>query len=407
MFSTQIYNLRRGFKCLLFILTACLLFSCSSKPTAEGKYSFYILGKNGREYMLRAADLTKGEIAPEQGGVIAGTHMDRDIIVKDGFIYHHNSKTSVFSKAVFGSKSLVAGTELKLSDFSVENFLWISRDTLLLVGLNRNTYIQPKYAIVDTENMKLIAEGKMGIPKPSGKYTTLSIGVLKRKANELLLGYTYHITSGISDYITSDTMYLSKVSYPQMQLLTTDKDTRSTYPGGINTIQSYTFNDENGDLYFMSCPGIALGNRPEIATGIFRVKAESDVIDPDYFFNISASKIQNHAYGLWYLGNGKALIRAERKDLFKGLEDHYSTAHFEFYVLDLRSQTVQKLNLPLDKGTRRECVLVENGKAFIAVNSTQQGNFVWQYDIKTGTLTQGLQLSGDTDYILRMDRLEN
>jgi hypothetical protein len=190
-----------------------------------------------------------------------------------------------------------------------------------------------------------------------------------------------------------------------MSTLGTQKETRSTYPGGINTVQSYSFYDEQGDFYFMSCPGIALGNRPDLHTGIFRIRENALQTDPEYFFDISASGINNHAYGLWYLGHGKAIIRSERKDLYKGLGDHYSTAHFEFYVLDLKAQTVKKLDLPLDKGTRRECVIVEKGIAYIAVNSTKEGNFIWLYDIRTGTLRKGLQLAGDTDFIMRIDRL--
>jgi len=247
----------------------------------------------------------------------------------------------------------------------------------------------------------------MEIPAPSGRYTTLSIGFVEKKGDALLVGYTYHVAQSVSNYLTSDTLYVSELAYPKMNLVATQKDIRSTYPGGINTIQSYNFKDDRGNYYFQSCPGIALGNHPDLPTGIFKIKAGEKNIDPGYFFNISASKIKNHAYGMWYLGANKAIIRSERKDLFKGLGDHYSTAHFEFYVLDLVTKSITKLNLPLDKGTRRECVIVEGDTAYISVNSTRAGNYIWLYNIKTGALKKGLQLGGDTDFILRIDRLKD
>lgn len=190
-----------------------------------------------------------------------------------------------------------------------------------------------------------------------------------------------------------------------MIAIKTAKDTRSNYPGGINTIQPYSFNNEQHNYYFMTCPGIALGNRPELPSSIMRIKATEDTPDRDYFFNLSASITSNHAYGMWYLGHNKVIIRSERKDLFNGLGDHYSTAHFEFYVADLASKTLKKLTLPLDKGTRRECVIVNEDMAYISVNSSAEGNFIWIYDIKTGELKKGLQLAGNTDFIMRIDKL--
>ncbi|MNV42972.1 hypothetical protein D3C71_1346750 [compost metagenome] len=172
-------------------------------------------------------------------------------------------------------------------------------------------------------------------------------------------------------------------------------------------VQPYSFNDEKGNYYFMTCPGIALGNRADRPTGIFRINTGEDALDRNYFFNISGSIINNHAYGIWYVGGGLAIIRTERKDLFKGLSDHYSTAHFEFYLLDVYAgKVLKKLALPLDKGTRRASIVVSGDIAYISINSTKEGNYIWLYNIKTGSLTKGLQLAGNTDFIMRMDQLK-
>lgn len=397
---------------LLFNLISSLCFAlvltgCEKKTIKNADYSLYILAKDGKEYLITENSLDSGLVKPEEQDILLDSkNMDRDVFVKNGFFYRLNRKTALFSKFFIDKGRLKIQASIKLPGFSIENQTWLNKDTLLLTGLNLTGYNQPKYVTIAVKDVSIITEGNLPIQRPSGKFTTQSIGIVKLKKDKLFVGYTFHVSQNISNYATSDTLYFSELSYPSMKWIKTDKDTRSTYPGGQNTIQSYSFIDDKQDFYFMSCPGIALGNRPEIPTGIFRVKAAGDKLDPNYFFNISAA-VKNHAYGLWYLGGNQAIIRAERKDLFKGLNDHYSTAHFEFYILNLETQTVKKLDLPLDKGTRRECVIVKGDTAYISVNSTKEGNFIWLYNIKTGTLKKGLQLGGDTDFIMRIDRLND
>ena len=89
------------------------------------------------------------------------------------------------------------------------------------------------------------------------------------------------------------------------------------------------------------------------------------------------------------------------------MKDHYKVPHFDFYLLNLEKQTTSRLPLPLDKGTSRQCVLVKNGTVYITVNSGNDGCYVWLLNPETGALKKGLKFSDDTEYILRLERLND
>jgi len=395
---------------LLLTLCMCLM-ACTQDAVVfsdkvNNDYSIYIMGKDGREYILETSNLDSGIRSPEkEGAEVNNKVIDRSIIVKNGNYYHYDRKSSSFMKYVLEGKNLNPAGNLPLAKFSIENYRWMGGDTLLLTGLSTPDFARVKYVLFTTGNMKKIAEGNMDIPVPSGRFDNMSVGFVTPRNGKLLVGYTYHQQLSTSDYTTSDTTYVSTLNFPQMTQAGIIRDWRSTYPGGINTVQTSSFSDEKGDFYFMDCPGIALGNRPELSTAVLKISKDGQTPDKSYFFNFSDA-VGNHAYGMWYLGAHQALIRAERKDLFKGLGDHYSTPHFEFYLADLSiPKVIRKLDLPLDKGTRRECVIVKNDMAYISVNSPSEGNFIWRYNIRTGVLKKGLQLAGNTDFILRIDKL--
>lgn len=397
---------------LLVLLLLCL-FSCKQKTVISKKqslhhYSIYILGKDDKEYILETDTLDQGIIYPEkEGAMLNSKDLDRDVIVHKGYYYHINRKKGFLYKYQSDHNLFETIDSLELKNFSIENRKWLGGDTLMLTGFTAPAFGQIKYVLLRTDTLKMLAYGNMDIPASAGKYNKTSVGFVNLRYPKLFVGYTYHQQSSTSDYITSDTTYVTELNFPEMTAVKTDKDTRSTYPGGLNTIQPYAFNDEKLDYYFMVCPGIALGNRPELPSGIMRIKATENHIDKNYFINLSSSISHNHAYGMWYLGKGKAIIRSERKDLFKGLEDHYSVAQFEFYLVDIVAEKVlKKLDLPLDKGTRRECVIVKGDIAYISVNSSTEGNYIWIYNILSGNLKKGLQLAGTTDFIMRIDELK-
>lgn len=388
----------------LLILTRTLSGCNQQEENLQKKYSLYVMMKDGNEYIVQTDSLSTGKMNPETGAKVVPSRLYYDLIVKDGSYYRLDWKSNQFVKHQIRQNEFVRVDSLKLDGFStIENYNWITPDSLLLIGYDQES---PKirYAKVAVKNMQA-TQGVMQIPPPFEGYNWMSVGFSKIQSGKLLVGYTYNLTVNLNSYTTSDTMYTEVLNLSDMQSLGRYKDTRSAYPGGVNTRQSNSFTDEKGDFHFISCPGIALGNNPNKPTGIFRINKSEERPDPDYFFNISASPINNHGYGVWYIGNGKAIVRTERKGLFTGMKDHYKVPQMDFYVIELAAKTVNRLGLPLDKGTARQCILVENGLVYITVNSGAEGNYVWIYNPKTGDIKKGMEIEGNVDYILRLDRL--
>ncbi|MVM34116.1 hypothetical protein GO755_29050 [Spirosoma sp. HMF4905] len=393
---------------LLFLglsqLIACAPEKTGDQPSQKKKYSLYVMMKDGAEYILQTDTIDSGHINPLiQGARVTPSRIFYELIAHNNHYYRLNWKSGRFLQNTIINKEFVQTDSIQLAGtWSVDNYNWL-RDTLLLIGYDaKNSKV--RYAKMKLEPMKLIVEGEVNLPKPANSFNSMSIGFSTFLNGHLYLGYTYHKTD-LNSYTTSDTLYVGELTYPGLKPIHTTKDTRSTYPGGINTRQSHFFTDEKGDFYFIACPGIALGDNPSKPTGIFRINKATGALDPTYFFNLSASPIHNHGYGFWYIGNGKAIVRTERKGLFKGMEDHYLVPHFDFYVLDLAKQTTTRLDLPLDKGTARNCILIENGLVYIAVNPNIGGNYIWIYDPKTSSLRKGMHFDDQVDYILRLERL--
>ena len=103
---------------------------------------------------------------------------------------------------------------------------------------------------------------------------------------------------------------------------------------------------------------------------------------------------------MWYIGNGKAIVRSRING--QSIDtDHY------YCLIDVKTGTfIKKLDLPVDKGERMvNAVIVEDGKAFIAVNAADR-DYIWQYDPATDQLTKGVEFIGGIDYILRIEKLK-
>src|SRR5690606_12820573 len=127
-------------------------------------------------------------------------------------------------------------------------------------------------------------------------------------------------------------------------------------------------------------------------------------VDTQYMLNIS-EHIGNHAYGLWQVADNQVVIRSERKDKYDDFANHHAVYQFDYYLVDLIKESLEHLDLALDKGTRKENVLVRDGKMYIGIDDEQNRHLVWQYEISTGKISPVFESVKNTSYILRIDWL--
>ncbi|NJI75309.1 DUF4374 domain-containing protein [Sphingobacterium kitahiroshimense] len=390
----------------LLLLLIVFIIGCSSRDqsnSSSNNYSLYIMNKNLGNTIVTTNSIDSGTINILKDGIDLPTqYFDRSIIVHNGFFYH--IKSGKFIKFEMQENALTEIAAIPMSNQHIENMNWQEKDTLLLFTLDNKTYSKLHYYKIDVKKFEILQKEEIHLPVAPSKFPIVSIGFSTLHQNNLILGYTYNKVINETDFTTIDTMYFATLDPQTLKIKSIQKDNRSTYPGGVNTVQSYSFHDERGNFYFMSCPGIALGNNLSKPTAIFRIPNNTTTVDSSYFFNLTATN-QNHAYGMWYLGNNEAIIRSERKDLYNDFSDHHSTYQFEYYVVDLLKQTATKLTLPYDKGTRKESVLVENGKAYITIDDKDDNHQVWIYNIQTKKISTGLKLDKETDFIVRIDKL--
>lgn len=390
----------------LLLLLIVFFIGCSSRDqsnSSSNNYSLYIMNKNLGNTIVTTNSIDSGTINILKDGIDLPTqYFDRSIIVHNGFFYH--IKSGKFIKFEMQENALTEIAAIPMSNQHIENMNWQGKDTLLLFTLDNKTYSKLHYYKIDVKKFEILQKEEIHLPVAPSKFPIVSIGFSTLHQNNLILGYTYNKVINETDFTTIDTMYFATLDPQTLKIKSMQKDNRSTYPGGVNTVQSYSFHDERGNFYFMSCPGIALGNNLSKPTAIFRIPNNTTTVDSSYFFNLTTTN-QNHAYGMWYLGNNEAIIRSERKDLYNDFSDHHSTYQFEYYVVDLLKQTATKLTLPYDKGTRKESVLVENGKAYITIDDKDDNHQVWIYNIQTKKISTGLKLDKETDFIVRIDKL--
>lgn len=393
-------------KAMFVALTAMLLNGCSdddnngSTPVDEaGKYSAVLCvgaWPNTAYYIADVPSLTSGTISLKGNGAeMTGKVYAQDIIQKDGFYYHANFGSGRFGKYHVENGALVVDKEVPFTYLNWSSFVWVDDQTLVIFG---DAEGEGRYAVVKVADMTMTT-GKLDLKAYPKGFTGYNFGFAEYRDSKLFLGYGYAFSDWSQKPLPVNPDFnVAVVNFPSMKVESTITDARTTTPGGPIVYAPASFKDELGDIYFISDP--VAGYDYKSPSVVYRIKNGTTQLDASYYFDLSAKTGNGMGAAMWYIGNGKAIVRTR-------VAGESIDAEHSFSVIDVKSGAfMKKLNLPADQGERMvNAVVVEDGKAYIAVNGADK-DYIWEYDPATDKLTQGAEFVDGIDYILRLEKVK-
>ena len=356
---------------------------------------------NTTYYILEVPSLMEGKADLNGRGVNVSTIVgDQGMIQRDGFYYYFNRTNSRLGKYHIAGDQLITDKEVPFTAMaSVSSHIWIDAETLVLFGTDGESN-ELLYAEVNTTGMQ-VSGGTLNVPAITETgYPDIAPGFAEYRNGKIFLGYGY---AAEWPGTPLPKVLVAVVDYPSMNVSSVLTDTRSAWPGGPSRYAPTSFQDEKGDIYFTTVPDN--GNDYDGGSSIYRIKNGSNVLDPNYYFDFSATVDGNTAQAIWYLGNGEAIIRA-RIPADRANPDFYYKWDSYFAVVNVQNGTlVKKLDLATDIGEIYvQAVVVEDGKGYIMLNDANKKGYMWEYDPATGKLTKGLEFAEGYDYLLRVDK---
>lgn len=389
----------------LAAFVALTLNACSDDVTndpidfaEEGKYSAVLcVGSwpNTAYYIADVPSLTQGTISLQGNGAeMTGKVYAQDIIQKDGFYYHANFNSGRLGKYHVEKGVLVVDKEVPFTWLNWSSYAWADNETVVIFGTAEH---EGRYAILKTTDMT-VTTGKLNLEAFPKGFDEYNIGFAEYRANKLFVGYSFTSTdfTAYPNMPVYQKFNVAVINYPTMAIESTISDIRTTTPGGPIVYAPASFIDENNDIYFISDP--VSGYDYKSPSAVYRIKSGSTVLDTSYYFDFSSKVNKEIGAAMWYIGNGKAIIRTRSAGQSLDADHFYSLVDVKTGIL------IKKLDLPTDKGERMvQAVIVENGKAYIAVNAADK-DYIWEYDPATDKLTHGAEFVGGIDYILRLEK---
>lgn len=385
-----------------------VLFGCKKKkeddpePEVDKPYSAMLcVGSwpNTAYYIAPFPSLTSGTIDIKGNGAeMTGKVYAQDVIQRNGNYYHANSGAGRFGKYHVEKGTLIVDKEIEFTYLNWDSYVWINDATLVIIGKDGEGK-EVRYAVVKVETMQIAATGKLDfVASPEG-FPSYYIGATEYRDGKIFVNYNYSSNdwTNYPEMAVYKKGYVAVIDYASLKVEKNLSFSKLVSSGGPTVYARSSFVDENNDLYFVTDPVYSYNY--ESPSAVFRIKSGSTEIDSSYYFDYSAAASNEKAPAMWYIGKGKAIVRSRINGQSID-KDHY------FNVINVQTGTfIKKLDLPADKGERMvQAVIVENGKAYIAVNGADR-DFIYEYNPDTDQLKTGVEFVGGIDYLLRIEKL--
>lgn len=372
------------------------------EPPVEKEFMVWVLAGNPvGSYVLPTKTLTEGKISPVGNGIdltSMGATASGAIIDRDGYFYYifnnRLNKSKIEDNQLKTEASIVLNSISYIGVFTYH--IW-DGNNLIMIENGKEANSKPVYTIVNVDEMKITASGTLDIPVweadivtgADGQKTPVSISVRAAQimGEKIFVSWNYNRETG-------DTKcYSGFLSYPDMSNLSKKTATDyvlSTIPDGWGNL---AYIDDEDNYYFIK--------KEENKREYVRINGETEELDPNYVFYLSNNK--NVPVNYCDLGNNLQLAS------FHSTSEGRTS--FEYKLLNIKEGKIiadlNAMGLPLNIGVfNRKSIISVDGKAYIAVVSDTQGNFIWEYDPATNQLTKGLEIEGGVTSMPYFTRLK-
>ena len=355
------------------------------------------------DYILTVDDLSTGSVTTQGNG-----------IEQDGTYRYYVTNNNKFFSMLYGQGNpgavttyeLNAEGELEmLSDFQSETvraFAAVDDDilTIKMTASADDPYLY--WYRISTNSLTIVDEGQINAQevadKENGELSYFSW--ITPKDDKVYLPYFTIKGTPEGNWGTDypDEANIAVYSYPEMELLETLTDDRTSFIGRYFT-SGLTF-DEQGDGYaFSSAVPMDADYQlvPTLPSAVTRVSNATGDFD-DYYFNLEEASdgyvIDSHIYA----GNGKFIgimqNKAEMNSAWGGGK--------EYAIIDVYNQTfswvtgMPDAEMIVDSGVTGggNNLVSEDGSTVYVGVTTETGSFVYNIDVASATATQGLEVEG-------------
>ncbi len=367
--------------------SACKKSSSTAEETTEKNYGLVVsAGTPAATYVLNTTLLTSGTLTTAGNGAETNT----GVITQRGEYFYGTNDAGNLVKFTSSNKVNTIIKEIPFNQISwayySSFFAWKDDKTLVLFSMKEA--LQFEYATLNVETMTITASGNINIPLPTAGYYYWGNAAVFM-GNKLYISYN---KTNESTYLPLNEVYLASMDFPNVSNVTVTKDTRFNQPAHYNLNAPGTFVD-NGYAYFLNAPTIWIGGETGGSFSIYRVANGATTIDASYQFELT-DRTKEEATDLFYVGNGKAIIKILDKTQILTWQDYDGKYLADYYLIDVVNKTKTKLNIPKSIAKPYSVNVLLDGNLVYIAALTAEGYYVYNYNLTTGTVTKGAKLEG-------------
>ena len=350
--------------------------------------------------IMHSVDSLKGSNVIDfkgEGGEINATY-SMETILRGKYYYQVPFSADRFTKFRFENDQVKVVQEQKFqtNTYATRSYChaWLNDSTLIVMAANGD-----KDAIVwtklNTNNMRIIGEGTLGISVADGweSFTTSGIAAYRKSDNRLF--YFYYNKKGTGRKATKEEKF--HVAVINAETMAVVQDNLCPFAAEMagsaygELLQQTVFFDESDNLYLAAFSDTAIGEEGKL----LRIKSGKFDIDADYNgFPDSDGKLLT----VQYLGNGKVFCYSRHDDSELGTAiDSY--AHY-YSVVDLNAKTRTRMafngkEIPYSSGrfSQRSAYVAKENKLYFGVNTEQSQPQIYIYDVATGQVSEGMKVA--------------